>query len=266
MIVIGEKINSTVKSVNEAIEDGNFQYIQELALKQFKAGADYIDVNAGMFYNDEATRLGWLVNIIQEVTNVPMSLDSPNARALEKALKVYKNGKPIINSITAEKERYNSILPLVLEYNTSIIALCMDDNGMPETVDERLKISKRLIDNLTGKGICLNDIYIDPMVRPIGTGSHHGIIALETIRRIRADYPGIHITCGLSNVSFGLPARRIFNQAFLISAMNAGLDCAILDPLDKKLMAFLYATEALLGMDEYCMNFLTKYREGDFDI
>jgi len=265
MIIIGEKINSTIKSVKEAVETSNFQYIQELSLKQCNAGADYIDVNAGMFYDDEASKLEWLVSAIQEVTNTPMSLDSPNAKALEKALKVYKNGKPIINSITAEKERFNSILPLILEYNTSIIALCMDDNGMPETVDERLTISRRLIDNLTSKGIPANDIYIDPMVRPIGTGSHHGIIALETIRRIRADYPEVHITCGLSNISYGLPARKVFNQAFLISAMNAGLDCSILDPLDKKLMAFLYATEALLGKDEYCMNFLTKYREGDFD-
>lgn len=265
MIVIGEKINSTIKSVKEAIETSNFKYIQELSVNQCEAGADYIDVNAGMFYEDEASKLEWLVKTVQDATDTPMALDSPNAKALEKALKVYRNGKPIINSITAEKERFNSILPLILEYNTSVIALCMDDNGMPETVDERLSISAKLIDALTGKGIMLEDIYIDPMVRPIGTGSQYGIIALETIRKLRKDYPEVHITCGLSNISYGLPARKVINQAFLISAMNSGLDCAILDPLDKKLMTFLYATEALLGKDEYCMNFLTKYREGVLD-
>lgn len=266
VIIIGEKINSTIKSVKDAIESADYKFLQDLAVNQQNAGANYIDINAGMFYNDEASKLEWMVKCIQEATNTPFSFDSPNAIALEKALKANKNGKPIINSITAEKQRYNSILPLVLEYNTAVIALCMDDSGMPETVEERLSITSTLIENLTAKGVMLGDIFIDPMVRPIGTGSQYGVIALETIRKVKSNYPEVHIACGLSNISFGLPARKIFNQAFLISAMNAGLDGAILDPMDKKLMTFLFATQALLGKDEYCMDFLTKFREGALDI
>jgi cobalamin-dependent methionine synthase I len=142
----------------------------------------------------------------------------------------------------------------------------MDDRGMPETVDERVTIAERLVEKLTKEGLPLSDIYIDPMVRPIGTGSHYGIIAIETIRKVKAEFPDVHIACGLSNISFGIPARKLVNQAFLVAAMTAGMDGAILDPLDKKLMSFMYATEALLGIDEYCLNYLTKFREGEIEI
>ncbi|NLC68443.1 MAG: methyltetrahydrofolate cobalamin methyltransferase [Clostridiaceae bacterium] len=266
MIIIGEKINSTLKAVRPAIENYDAAFIQDLARRQYEAGANYIDVNAGMFHEDEPERLEWLVKTVQEVIDAPFSIDSPNAKAIEKALKVNKNGKPIINSITDEKERYESILPLILEYNTSVIALCMDDSGMPETVEDRLKIAERIIGKLSDKGIKHEDIYIDPMVRPIGTGSHYGVVAIETIRSVKAKYPGVHIACGLSNISFGLPGRKVINQAFLIAAMTAGMDGAILDPLDKKLMTYLYATEALLGNDEFCMNYLSKFREGLLEI
>lgn len=262
MIIIGEKINSSLKAVRPAIETYDKTAIQELATKQFESGAAYIDVNAGTFVQDEPERLEWLVNTVQEVVNAPFSIDSPNPLAIERALKANKNGKPIINSITDEDARFNSIIPLVVKYDTSIIALCMDDNGMPETIDERVTIAKRLIKKITGEGVKLEDIYIDPMVRPIGTGSHYGTVAIETIRRVKAEFPGVHIACGLSNVSFGLPARKLINQAFLIAAMAAGMDGAILDPMDKKLMSFVYATEALLGIDEYCLNYLERFREG----
>jgi 5-methyltetrahydrofolate--homocysteine methyltransferase len=181
-------------------------------------------------------------------------------------LKAVKTIKPIINSITDEKERFNSILPLILQYNTGIVALCMDDSGMPETAEERLAIADRLIASLTSKGVDISDIYIDPMVRPIGTGSHYGRVALETISRVRAEFPEVHITCGLSNISFGIPERKLMNRTFLIAAMAAGMDGAILDPLDKKLMSFVYATEALLGKDDFCMNYLMKFREGLLEV
>ncbi|NSW91507.1 MAG: methyltetrahydrofolate cobalamin methyltransferase [Firmicutes bacterium] len=266
MIIIGEKINSTLKAVRPAIENYDAKFIQDLAKKQYEAGANYIDVNAGMFHENEPERLEWLVKTVQEVIDAPFALDSPNATAIERALKVNKNGKPIINSITDEKERYESILPLILEYNTAVIALCMDDSGMPETVEDRLEIAERIIGKLTGRGIKPEDIYIDPMIRPIGTGSHYGVVALETIRAVKNKYPDVHIACGLSNISFGLPGRKVLNQAFLIAAMAAGMDGAILDPLDKKLMTYLFATEALLGQDDFCMNYLSKYREGLLEI
>lgn len=266
MIIIGEKINSTLKSVKPAIENYDAAFIQELAKRQYDAGASYIDVNAGMFYNDEPERLEWLVKTVQESIDAPLSIDSPNPKALEKALKANKNGKPIINSITDEKERFNSVLPLVVDYKAGIIALCMDDTGMPETAEDRVKVSESLISKLTKEGVSIEDIYIDPMIRPIGTGSHYGVVALETMRKVKSEFPGVHIACGLSNISFGIPARKLMNQAFLIAAMAAGMDGAILDPLDNKLMSFVYAGEALLGIDDFCMNYITRFREGLLEI
>lgn len=169
MIIIGEKINSSLKSIRPAIENYESAAIQDLAKRQYEAGATFIDVNAGTFVNDEPERLEWLVNTVQEVIDTPFAVDSPNPVALERALKANKNGKPIINSITDEKDRFNAVMPMITKYNTGIIALCMDDGGMPETVDERVVIAERLISKMTKEGVKLEDIYIDPMVRPIGT-------------------------------------------------------------------------------------------------
>lgn len=266
MIIIGEKINSTLKSVRPAIESYDTAVIQDLAKRQYEAGATFIDVNAGMFHNDEPERLEWLVNTVQQVVDAPFSIDSPNPKAIERALKANKNPKPIINSITDEKERFDAILPLILEYNTGIVALCMDDTGMPETVKDRVVIAERLINKLSKEGVKLEDIYIDPMVRPVGTGSHYGTVAIETIRQVKAEFPEVHITCGLSNISYGIPGRKLMNQAFLIAAIAAGMDGAILDPMDKKLMSFIYAGEALMGVDDYCINYITKFKEGELEI
>lgn len=266
MIIIGEKINSTNKAARAAIENYDTAFVQDMAKKQYESGAAYIDLNAGMFVDDEPTRLEWLVKTAQEAVDAPLSIDSPNPAAIERALKAINGKKPIINSITDERERFDSILPLILEYKTGIVALCMDDSGMPETAEERLTIADKLIAVLTSKGVAISDIYIDPMVRPIGTGTHYGKVALETISRVRAEFPEVHITCGLSNISFGIPERKLMNRAFLIAAMTCGMDGAILDPLDKKLMSFVYATEALLGKDEFCMDYLMKFREGLLEV
>ena len=240
--------------------------IVDLARRQSEAGASYIDVNAGMFYQNEVEILEWLIETVQAEVKTPFAIDSPSAKAILAGLKANRNGKPIINSITGEKERINSILPLVAEYKTGIIALCMDDRGMPETSAERVEVARNLITLLTREGVAHDDIYIDPMIRPIGTGSHYGIVALETMRAVKDEYPDVHIACGLSNISFGIPARKVVNQAFLVAAMTSGMDGAILDPLDKKLMTFLYATEALLGVDDFCMNFITKFREDQLEL
>jgi cobalamin-dependent methionine synthase I len=266
LIIIGEKINTSLKAIRPAVEAMDAVAVQDVAIKQVEAGANYIDVNCGTFPFKEPELLEWLVMTVQEVVNVPLCIDSPNPKALDLALKANKNGKPLINSITAEKERYNAIFPLVLKYSTSIVALCMDDNGMPETADDRVKIAHRLVESMTKEGVKLEDIYFDPMVRPLGTGSHYGIVAIETIRRIMEEFPGVHTTCGLSNISFGIPARKLVNQAFLISAIGAGLDSAILDPLDKKIMSFVYAAELLYGKDDFCLNYLTAFREGKLEV
>ena len=266
MIIIGEKLNSTLKSIRPAMESRDKEAIQDLARRQVRAGADFIDVNAGMFYENESEVLQWLIETIQEVTDTPFAIDSPSAMAILTGLKANKNGKPIINSITAEKARYDALIPLIKQFDTKVIALCMDDSGMPETSEKRVDIARTLIKNLTTAGVAMDDIFIDPMVRPVATGSHYGIVAIETIRQIKSEFPEVHIACGLSNISFGLPARKILNQSFLVAAMAAGMDGAIVDPLDRKLMSFVYASEALLGKDDYCMEFLTKFREGEIEV
>lgn len=264
MIIIGEKINSKTPAVKAAIERKDSLYIQDLAKRQYEEGATYIDVNADVF-EDQPEMLEWLVSTISDIIDAPFSIDSQNASAIEKALKINRNAKPIINSITGEKEKFNSILPIVVNYNTSVIALCMDDTGMPETMEERLSITDNLISRLTKEGVRFEDIYIDPFVRPVGTGSYNGSIALETFTKIRREFPGIHIACGISNISYGIPARKLMNQAFLVSAMVCGADTVILDPLDTKLMSLLYATETLTGNDEFCMKYQMKFREGMLD-
>lgn len=266
MIIIGEKINTSLKAIRPAVEAMDTAAVQEVAIKQAEAGANYIDVNCGTFPFKEVELLEWLVKTVQEVTDLPLCLDSPSPKALEAGLKVYKNSKPLINSVTAEKERFSAIFPLVAEYGTSIIALCMDDDGMPETADDRVRIADKLINDMTKAGVQIGDIFIDPMVRPVATGSHYGVVALDTIRRVMQEFPGVHTTCGLSNISFGLPARKIINQAFLISAIGAGLDSAILDPLDKRIMSFVYASELLQNKDEFCMGYLSAFREGRLEV
>ncbi|TYQ12931.1 UNVERIFIED_CONTAM: 5-methyltetrahydrofolate--homocysteine methyltransferase [Acetivibrio alkalicellulosi] len=266
MIIIGEKINASSKSIKAALDNKDAKFIQELAKNQHEAGALYVDINAGCLDKDEILKLEWLVNIIQEVSSVSFCIDSYNAHSIEAALKVNKNPKPIVNSITGEKERYKSIIPLVLKYNTYVIALCMDDNGMPESMDDRLTIANNLIENITKEGINIEDIFIDPLVRPIGNGTNYGIDALESIKTFKKEFPKASVVCGINNISFGVPARKLMNQAFLVSAMMAGIDAAIMDPLDKNLMSVMFATEALMGKDEYCMNYQMKFREGLFDI
>ncbi len=266
MIIIGEKINTSIPSIRPAVESQDTAQIQDIAQKQAEAGAHYIDVNCGTFADKEPELLSWLVRTVREVTNLPLCLDSPNPKALRAALQAYTGPKPLINSITAEKARFDAVIPLVKEYNTSIIALCMDDSGMPETADACLKIADGLINSLTKEGVALSDIYIDPLVRPVSTGTHYGPVVLETIRRVMAEFPGVHTTCGLSNVSYGLPARKLVNRTFLVAAIAAGLDSAILDPLDKVIMSLVYSAEVLVGKDEYCMNYLEAFRDGRLDV
>ena len=265
MIIIGEKINSTLKAIRPAIESYDAETVASVAKQQFEAGADYIDVNAGIFVEDEPERLAWLVETVQNVVDAPLTIDSPSAAAIRKALEVNKNPKVMINSITDEPHRFEEIAPLVVEFKAEIVALCMDETGMPETAEDRVKIAKSLIKKLTKEGVPITNIYIDPLVRPISTGSHYGNVAIDTIREVKKEYPDVHIACGLSNISFSLPARKLINQAFLVAAIGAGMDGAIIDPMDKKLMSMIYASEALFGRDNYCKNYLKKFRAGEIE-
>ncbi len=259
MIIIGELINSTRKKIKQAIDEEDVKYIQELALKQEEAGADYIDVNAGAYVHDEAKHLVWLVEKVQEVVSKPLALDSPDPNALEAALKVHK-GTPMINSISAEKERYDKIIPVLKDSGTPVVALCMDDDGMPETSDDRLKVAQKLLDDLDKDGVKLTDVFLDPLIKPVSVNGEYGPQALDAIQRISDLGSGAHITSGLSNISFGLPHRALLNQAFIVLAMGRGMDSAIVDPLDKKKMSLVKATEVILNLDPYAMNYLKAAR------
>lgn len=264
MIIVGELINSTRKKVRQAMEEKNADFIQELAKSQDEAGADYIDVNTGAFADRELEVLEWAIKTIREVTQKPLCIDSPRSSAIELGLKLA--GSPVfLNSITAEEKKYNEIIPLAKEYNANVVSLANDDSGMPEDVDSVVKVALKLANRMMSDGISADKIFIDPLIRPVSTRPDYGTIVLQSIWKIRKEIPEIKFLCGLSNVSFGLPKRKIINQAFLIMLIAKGVDAAIMDPLDKRMIANIYAAEAILGKDEFCMNYLTADREGKFE-
>ncbi|MHB0913239.1 MAG: methyltetrahydrofolate cobalamin methyltransferase [Armatimonadota bacterium] len=264
MLIVGERINTSRKAIAPAVEGRDTEFIIDTAKKQYEAGARYIDANAGTLLEGEPDAVEWLVTTIQGAVDVPICIDSPNPTAIESALKVHK-GQALINSITDEQGRFGKIAPLVKEYNTKVIALSMGDGGIPPNAEGRITVARSLIDKLTGMGMKLDDIYVDPLVYPVATGPQYGVAVLETIRTVKREYPGVHAICGLSNVSHGLPVRKLLNQAFLVMCMEAGLDAAIIDPLDQRLMALLLASEAILGIDDSCAEYLIAAREGKFE-
>jgi len=264
MFIIGELINCTRKRIGAAAQNQDAEYIKEVARNQANAGADMLDVNGGI-PGHEAEYLAWLVNVVQEAVDIPLCLDSADPEALRRALPLCKQ-RPMINSITDEAARYQALLPLLKEYRPKVIALCMGEAGPPSGIEDRVATACRLVDRLTAEGIVLDDIYVDPCVLPASTGAEHGKAVGEAIGQITARYPGVHTSAGVSNVSFGLPQRKLLNEVFLVLLMARGLDAAIVDPCDRQLMMNIKAAEALLGRDEYCANYLRAYREGKLEL
>jgi cobalamin-dependent methionine synthase I len=261
MLIIGELINSTRKMIAEAIRNRDSEYIRNIARDQFEKGADFIDVNAGAFPDNEAGHLQWLVKEVQSEIDAPCCLDSPDPQVLAAALAAHK-GTAMVNSISLEKERYEILLPVISGTDLNIVALCMSDSGMPQTCDERCKIADRLINGLVKNDIPVENIYVDPLVQPVATDTRFGIEFLDAVEKIMKAFPGIHTVCGLSNISFGLPERKHLNRTFVTMAIARGLDAAIVDPLDEKMMANIVTAEALYGNDAYCMNYIKAFRAG----
>jgi 5-methyltetrahydrofolate--homocysteine methyltransferase len=261
MIIVGESINTTRKSVEAAVRSRVAVFIRNLARSQVDAGVDYVDVNAGTLAESEADSLVWLVETVQNEVDAPLCLDSPNPGALEAALGACKS-KALVNSITGEADRFESVAPLIKEHGASVVALCMDDRGIPETAARRASVARDLRDRLVAQGIAAGDIFVDPLVQPLGVSATAGRDLVEAVRSIREQNEDVHIISGLSNVSFGLPARKLLNRAFLVMLMAAGLDAAIVDPLDQTLMSLVAASEALLGRDEFCAEYLAAFRAG----
>lgn len=263
MLLVGELINSSRKAIAAAIQGKNIQAIKQTARDQHENGAHYIDVNAGTFMEQEADNLVWLVKQIQEDSDVPCCIDSTSAGAVEKALKVHR-GTAMINSVSLEKDRFDSFIPLIAGTDLKVVALCVSDEGMPETAEARIRIADKLINILVQKNIPPEHIYVDPLVQPIATKSGFSVEFLKSIETIMSTYEGVHTICGLSNISFGLPERKFLNRTFMIMSIAMGLDSAIVDPLDKRMMAGITAAETLAGRDDFCMNYLKAYRAGRF--
>lgn len=261
MIIVGEKINTSRKSVAEAAENRDAKFIIRTAREQAQAGANYIDVNAGTFVDRETELLCWLVETIQSELVLPLCLDSPNPQALSEAMKIHK-GEPMINSISLERDRFDALLPVVTSGPCHVVALCMSQTSMPTTVEERVSVGSELIAKLTEAGVPREKIYVDPLVQPVSVDTQMGTAVLGAIRQIMDSFPGVNTICGLSNISFGLPSRALINRNFLALAMANGLSAAILDPTDRQLLSTLLAVEMLLGRDEYCERFIDAYQNG----
>ena len=264
MLIVGERINATRKRIGEAIQDFDAEHIKAEAVKQVEAGAHIIDVNGGI-PGRETEFLLWLVDMVQEVVDVPLCLDSADPESIEAALPKC-NQPPMINSISFEKERLEKVIPLAREHGAKVIALCLSDDGPPKGLDDRLEIAGRLVDRLTGDGVPLENIHVDPCVFPISTGSDVGTYVLDAIGWIHSKYPGIHTICGASNVSFGLPVRKLLNSVFLPMLIARGLDSAIIDPCNKLTRANLLAAEALAGRDEFCTSYIAAFRAGELEV
>lgn len=262
MIIVGELINASRKAIGAAIEAGDAEYIKQVATDQDKAGATYIDANAGIFVGEEGKYMKWLIELIQSVSEKPIAIDSPDPKVIEDALSLCKS-TPMLNSISMEKDRWEKLLPIMANNNNlKVVALCMSDAGMPTSCDDRMKIADQLISGLTGKGVPLENIYVDPLVQPLGTDHTFGLEFLKAVKAIVEKFPGVHCMCGLSNISYGLPARKFVNRIFMAQAIACGLDGAIINPLDKGMMGTIAAAEALAGKDKSCIRYLRAFRGG----
>ena len=258
-VIIGERINPTGRKVLAAeMKAGRMDRVKADAIAQAAAGAHMLDVNAGIPAIDEPALLVATIKAVSEVSNLPICIDSSVMEALEAALAAYE-GKALVNSVTAEDERMDRILPLVRKYGAAVIGMANDETGISMVPEERLAIARRIVDRAAEYGIPREDVIIDPIAMTVAADPTCGLVTLETMRLIRFEL-GNNMTCGASNVSFGLPDRATVNAAFLPLAMHAGLTCAITNPLVPEVRRAVLAGDLLLGHDEYAMRWIASYR------
>jgi len=258
-VIIGERINPTGRKVLAAeMKDGVMDRVRSDAQAQAAAGAHMLDVNAGIPAIDEPALLVAAIKAVMEVTDLPICIDSSIIEALEAGLSAYE-GKALVNSVTAEEDRLERILPLVKKHGAAVIGMANDETGISMVPEERLALARRIIERASDHGIPQHDIIIDPIAMTVAADPTCGVITLETMRLIR-DELGNNMTCGASNVSFGLPDRPTVNAAFLPLAMHAGLTCAITNPLEAMVRRAVLAGDLLLGHDEYAMRWIRAFR------
>lgn len=262
MIIIGEKINGAIPSTAKAIAERDAEFIIDLVRKQEAAGADYLDVCAGTTPEEEKEALLWLVDVVQSVATKPICIDSPDPKMLVEVFpKLQKPG--LINSISLEVEKCDILLPL-LQANPEwgVVALCCDNSGVAESADTKVENAFKLIGKAAEYGITPDRMHIDPLVLALSAVGDSALQFTEAIRRIKEKYPTVHVTAALSNISFGLPVRKLVNCNFLTLCMAAGLDSVIADPVNRDVYSTLLTVEALLNRDRLCRKYTTAYRKG----
>ena len=265
MLVIGEKINASNKSVGQAIADKDKGFLAKLAKAQDDAGAHYIDVNAGVGTDarENATAImEWLVDVVQNATEKPLCIDSDDPTVVAAALAKYSGEAVMINSVNAEPERLDSIGHLAADRQAAVVALVMKEAGIPQTVEERVAASEVIMSHLTRLGVKEEQVYFDPLVLPISVDQNQGLVTLRTLQEIKSRYPAAKTVMGLSNISFGLPNRGMVNRSFMIMAASVGLDAAIMDPLDAKIMSLVRVADMLTGQDHACKGYIKAHRKG----
>jgi 5-methyltetrahydrofolate--homocysteine methyltransferase len=259
-VIIGERINPTGRKIlAEEMAAGDYSRVERDAIAQVAAGAHMLDVNAGIPLADEPAILARAIQLVQSVTDVPLSIDSSIVAALEAGLAVYK-GKPLVNSVTGEEERLEAVLPLVKKYGAAVIAISNDETGIAEDPDERFAVAKKIVERAADYSIPASDIVVDPLVMPLGAVNQAGVQAMHIIRRLRSELK-VNTSCGASNISFGLPARGGINAAFLCMAIGAGMTSAITNPCHEEIIKAVMGADAMMGHDASCMRWLQRYRE-----
>ena len=259
-VMIGERINPTGRKILAAeMAAGNFSRVEADALAQVAAGAHMLDVNAGIPLADEPAILAKAVQLVQSITDVPLSIDSSIVQALEAGLAVYK-GKPLVNSVTGEEERLESVLPLIKKYGAAVVAISNDETGISEDPDVRFEVAKKIVNRAADYGIHHSDVVVDPLVMPIGAINQAGRQVMHLLQRLKNELK-VNTSCGASNISFGLPNRHGLNQAFLSMAIGAGMTSAITNPLHLEEMIGVMGGDVLMGHDAHCAAWIRKFRE-----
>ena len=259
-VIIGERINPTGRKIlAEEMKNGDYSRVEADALAQVEAGAHMLDVNAGIPLADEPRILAEAVQLVQSITDVPLSIDSSIVEALEAGLAVYQ-GKALVNSVTGEDEVLERVLPLVAKHEAAVVAISNDETGISEDPDVRFAVAKKIVERAADYGIPYSDVVVDPLVMPIGAINTAGVQVMALVRRLR-DELKVNTTCGASNVSFGLPNRNGINSAFLTMAMGAGMTSAITSPLHAEVMQAVRGGDVMMGHDPDCTNWIRAYRE-----
>ncbi len=274
---IGERLNGSREKVAAALQEKNIEFVGEETRRQLAGGALMIDINGGTSPEQEQENLIWLAEHVALACDAPVCIDSANPEivqaAIDACLKARSTSVPasfeirpglpwlVVNSITGDDKRYDLLLPVIDKYNCAVVALCLGGGDIRAGVETRIKTGTELVERLVGDGIKLERIYLDPLVMPIGIDTKNGLEAIEVVKELKARFPGLRSVCGLSNISFGLPARALLNRTFLVLLLAAGLDAAVMDTSDRKLMNSLRAALALCGEDMYCSEYISAFRE-----